>query len=215
MRDTRGILMQIWPRFRQSIAPSLFLGVFQPPRTIIGYVVSTLSSASSLSHESMSTHIPGGSSVCIHSVSVMPSFQRRGIALALLKEYVERVKRRTGALSHVDRLLLISHEELCGLYAKAGFEMAGKSHVVHGNRDWFEMRLILPPKSPESQPLTISQDEMAAALSARLRGRATGRTIASIGGLSNIVVHEGDDRQANKYKIACLRDGCGSVMLLP
>jgi hypothetical protein len=163
----------------------------------------------------MSTHVPKGSSVCIHSLSVAPPFQRRGIALALLKEYVERVKRRTSELSHVDRLLLISHEELCGLYAKAGFELVGKSAVVHGNRDWFEMQLILPPKEPQPFAPAISQDEIAAALSARPRGCATARTAASFGGISKIAVQVDDDKQVNKYKIVCLREGCGSVILLP
>lgn len=163
----------------------------------------------------MSTHIPGGSSVCVHSVSVAPPFQRRGIALALLKDYVGRVNRRTGELSRVERLLLISHEELCGLYAKAGFELIGKSAVVHGNRDWFEMQLILPPKEPQSLlPTSISPDEVIAALSTRPRGRAAAHTAASFGGVSNVIVDIGDDKRANKYKIVCLREGCGSVILL-
>lgn len=164
----------------------------------------------------MSTHTPKGSSVCIHSVSVTPSLQRRGIALALLKEYIERVKPRIGNLSHVDRLLLISHEEMCGLYAKAGFELVGKSAVVHGSRDWFEMKLTLPPSpKPQSPPPTISQGAIAAALAARPQGREASRTAVSFGGLSNITVQAGDGGQSNKYKIVCLRESCGSVILLP
>ncbi|KZT70614.1 acyl-CoA N-acyltransferase, partial [Daedalea quercina L-15889] len=121
-------------------APELFLGAYAPGsegncRKLIGYVCATLSPASSLSHESMSTHVPDALSVCIHSVCVTPAHRRQGVALSLLKEYTARLE-RAGAY---ERILLITHDELRGLYEKAGFDWVGPSSVTHGARPWFEM----------------------------------------------------------------------------
>jgi len=38
---------------------------------------------------------------------------------------------------------LIAHAELCGLYARCGFEFLGRSKVVHGSDPWYDMRLDL------------------------------------------------------------------------
>jgi hypothetical protein len=125
------------------------------------------------------------------------------------------VKQRTGETLQAERILLITHEELRDLYAKAGFEWVGKSAVAHGSRDWFEMRLLLPAKQQLSPPPIISQEAIAAALSAPPTRPAAARTVASFGGVSNMAVVVDDNKQANKYKIVCLRDGCGSLILLP
>ncbi|KAH9923499.1 uncharacterized protein B0H18DRAFT_1014818 [Fomitopsis serialis] len=75
-------------KYRQAHAPDLFLGAYAPSgvegttRKLIGYVCATLSPASSLSHASMSTHVPGAPSVCIHSVCISPAHRRQGRALA-------------------------------------------------------------------------------------------------------------------------------------
>lgn len=202
----------------------------------------------------MSTHVPGGSSVCIHSVAVNPSHQRRGIALALLREYVERLrasrhsrsKTATAAvgddgIENVERILLIAHEELCPLYSKAGFKLIGKSSVTHGARDWYEMRLILEPgtsaaisslpaattevedidestgRTLNALPANISQQALLDALSASSRpskSRPKARSASSFATLADLTV-DVDGEPANKYKLVCLREGCGSVILLP
>jgi GNAT superfamily N-acetyltransferase len=191
-------------RFRQSKAPLLFLGAFQPDRVLIGFVVSTLSSAITLSHESMSSHEAAGTSVCIHSIVVKPSLRRRGIATALLREYVQRVSSEQRLA--VDRFLLITHEELRPLYELAGFEWVGLSSVKHGSRDWFEMKLdaIRPPLPPE-----ITQEAVMTALSARPSPRSSGRTLADVGSVSDVI----DLKNLNSTKLVCL--GCGSTILLP
>ncbi|KAI5826663.1 acyl-CoA N-acyltransferase [Schizophyllum commune Tattone D] len=151
-------------RYRQSQAPDLFLGAYLPAHsdgasssshndnntsslTLIGYICATTSPASTLTHNSMSTHIPGAPSVCIHSVCVAPEYRRRGIALRLLKEYVGRLEGQinNSTLKHVTntpytRILLIAHDDLVPLYEKAGFTFVGPSTVQHGARPWFEMR---------------------------------------------------------------------------
>jgi hypothetical protein len=52
---------------------------------VIGYTCGTCSSEENLTHESMSTHVPGGSTLCIHSVAVTEVQRRKGIALRMLK----------------------------------------------------------------------------------------------------------------------------------
>ncbi|KAL0064542.1 hypothetical protein AAF712_008487 [Marasmius tenuissimus] len=130
--------------YRQSHAGDLFLGCFLPNardgRRIIGYICSTLANGETLTHESMSKHVPGATSVCIHSVCVSFDHRRQGIALRLLKEYIARLEeaRRTGSVSY-ERILLIAHEELIPLYRKAGFTFIGESEVAHGARPWYSM----------------------------------------------------------------------------
>ncbi|KAG0303092.1 hypothetical protein BGZ98_007001 [Dissophora globulifera] len=161
--------------YRQQVAPLLFLGCYtheqkdadsnnndmyndEAAPTLIGYIVSTLSSDTSLTHSSMSTHDPQGSSVCIHSVCVTSAYQRRGIAIAMVKEYLKHLQQhvhipaistssddsqeladRNTSLVGVKRVLLIAHNELIGLYARAGFELVGQSAVEHGPDPWYEM----------------------------------------------------------------------------
>ncbi|KAF9259253.1 acyl-CoA N-acyltransferase [Marasmius fiardii PR-910] len=135
-------------RYRQSNAGQLFLGVFVPhadgSRTIIGYICATLANGETLTHESMSEHVPGAATVCIHSVSVSAAHQRQGVGLRLLREYTSRLTeaRRTGAVPY-ERISLIVHEELIPFYEKGGYELLGKSDVEHGARPWFAMNFTL------------------------------------------------------------------------
>lgn len=223
--------------YRYSNAPALFFGAFQRPRIFIGYITSTLSNSPSLTHASMSSHTPGGSSVCIHSVAVVPTFRRWGIALGLLNEYIARLRRRKeeDGTQKIQRVLLITHDELKNLYAKAGFQWVGKSSVAHGARDWFEMRLNLgfpiesnPAESVSSTvveaaalslPPNVSQQAVLEALAASSSQKSGDlppvRTVASLGGLPNLVIELDNGEKANKHKLICLREGCGSVILLP
>ncbi|KIK69133.1 hypothetical protein GYMLUDRAFT_236985 [Collybiopsis luxurians FD-317 M1] len=130
-------------QYRQSQAGDLFLGAFEisPNVNLIGFICGTRAPGSTLTHESMSRHVPDGSSICVHSVCVSRSHRRQGVALALLKEYIERMHKIS--TPKVGQILLIAHEELIPLYEKAGFELVGKSVVQHGARPWYEMRCDL------------------------------------------------------------------------
>ena len=88
----------------------------------------------------MSTHVPGARSLCIHGVCVSRAYQRRGVASSLLREYLRRASTATtGGVPAYDRVLLIAHEDMRGLYESVGFEYVGRSAVVHGDKPWFEM----------------------------------------------------------------------------
>ncbi|GAA5969239.1 hypothetical protein JCM21900_005014 [Sporobolomyces salmonicolor] len=139
--------------YRQQNAASLFLGAYaSSPRELVGYICSTRTPDSTLSHASMSRHDPTGPYVAIHSVCIEPSQRRKGLALNLLEEYLRRLAEMDG----VKGARLVSHEELIPLYQKAGFELVGKSDVVHGGQPWFELKVDFPSSGPtpsSSSPL--------------------------------------------------------------
>ncbi|KAL5521087.1 hypothetical protein ACEPAG_9009 [Sanghuangporus baumii] len=223
-------------KMRQELAPSLFLGTFLPPpsetskRVIIGFVCATRSEPPTLTGESMKKHGPNGSSVCIHGVVVSSQYQRRGIALALLKEYVSRM-RRDGSTK---RILLICHENMRALYEKAGFEYVGPSPVVHGPLPWDEMRVTLdslPEEKEDEGSRNISSQSSSNALpgsesgslppgllealqqSNSSRNRPSARLSSSFSGAVDDVSKDSGGVKANKYEILCPRPGCGSVIL--
>ncbi|GJE98228.1 acyl-CoA N-acyltransferase [Phanerochaete sordida] len=210
--------------YRQAQAPDLFLGAYDisdNKRVMVGYICSTLSSSPTLTHESMDEHEPSGSSVCIHAVCVSPSHRHKGIALGLLREYISRLERAARDGGHYERILLIAHEDLRGLYEKAGFEWLGKSAVVHGALPWYEMRRVLPPPAA-SQPPQQQQQQQAvpAGLWEALQRSSTRQPPAAQllaaypGGIDDVVEQASSSSAlANKVDLLCPRPGCGSIIL--
>ena len=105
-----------------------------------GYICGTLTTSSTLTHESMEHHEPEGSFLCIHSVCVGADSRRKGLARAALRAYAEAVQQASQPLSG---MLLICKAHLMGLYASAGFVAQRLSPVVHGKDPWFEMAFDL------------------------------------------------------------------------
>ncbi len=146
-------------RYRIRRAPELFLGAFIPNpqgrRTLVGVVCATAASSEHLTLRSMDEHIPSGTTVCIHAVCVLPAHRNKGIAISLLKEYIARLGRARRDRARYERAVLITHQHLIGFYEKAGFECAGKSDVVLGPEQWYEMCIRLhdmKAKDPPSPP---------------------------------------------------------------
>ncbi|KAI0674263.1 acyl-CoA N-acyltransferase [Trametes maxima] len=156
VEDANKIEVQVFPpdeaesleafRNRHHQAPELFLGAYVPvpesqARKLVGFICATLSPETILKLESMSQHVPGASSICIHSVCVDPEHRQKHIGLNLLRVFVARAERRaTTEGASYERVLLITHEELRGFYERAGFEWLGRSAVVYGSRPWYTMR---------------------------------------------------------------------------
>ncbi|KAI1798253.1 acyl-CoA N-acyltransferase [Ganoderma leucocontextum] len=232
-------------QYRQSQAPPLFLGAYVPTdsgRKLVGYVCSTLSPDTTLTHTSMSKHVPGSPSVCIHSVCVALEHRRQKLGLGLVKEYISRLSSDNDSGPYA-RILLITHEELRSFYQQAGFEWVGQSAVVHGARPWFEMRKVLKPEPEILQPpncssLSISGSTEGSSEPAPLatpsippglwealqressRARPVARLLASFPNAVQDVIDNsdiaGDAAQgppSNKYELLCPRAGCGSVIL--
>lgn len=193
-------LLKSW-RLRQSLAPDLFLGAYQKDQ-LVGYICSTLSPDTSLSHDSMSVHIPGSPSVCIHSVCVSSAVRGQGVGLKLLREYIARLE--TASASY-ERVLLITHENLRKFYEKAGFQWLGPSAVVHGSLPWYEMRIIFGSKSP---PKGVYE-----ALQRPSNNNPAPRLLGSFpGGIPDVSSVEAGV-QLNKFDLLCPRSNCGSVIL--
>ncbi|KAF4566296.1 hypothetical protein EYR36_011713 [Pleurotus pulmonarius] len=215
-------------RYRQSQAGNLFLGGYLASgeqRRLIGYVCSTLSPATTLTHESMSTHVPGSSSICIHSICVAKEHTKQGVGSKLLKEYVSRlqVAAKDPSTSY-DRILLIVHEELRGFYEKAGFEWVGESSVKHGSRPWFEMRKILDTSNDATAlppaEIALPSQGLPPGLWEALQKSSTSpnkpvpRPLSSFhGGTKTLIQTTDAGISTNKVDILCPRPGCGSIIL--
>ncbi|PPQ70423.1 hypothetical protein CVT24_013173 [Panaeolus cyanescens] len=203
-------------RYRQAHAPELFLGAYlgdQGSRKLIGYVCGTLSPDEHLTHHSMAHHIPNAPSVCIHSVCVSSTYQRKGVALALLKEYFTRLDNaKQEGKANYERVLLIAHDRLIGLYQKSGMELVGPSDVVHGPDAWYELRRDIPVKG-QDQPTSLPPG-LLDALRAPRRNVPSGRLLSDFpGGVLDVTIPENqkDDKLVNKFDLLCPR--CSSIVL--
>ena len=179
----------------------------------------------------MSTHIPTGSSVCLHSLCISPPHRKKGLGSDLLREYLSRLRgrnqptERSEANSCYERVLLLSHAELRSFYEKAGFEYVGQSPVVLGSRPWFEMQLNLASTQPTGSE--VSPGEVEPLLpqglldQLQLRHPTRGnkpppRLLSSFpGGLPDVLVpsQQQDDPPTNKFDLVCPRAECRSVIL--
>ncbi|KAF7377690.1 Acyl-CoA N-acyltransferase [Mycena sanguinolenta] len=197
-------------QLRQSLASDLFLGAYLDNQ-LVGYVCSTLSPDTSLTHESMSKHVPNSSSVCIHSVCVSSSHRGRNVGLKLLREYVARLETaHREKTAPYERILLITHDNLRPFYEKTGFEWVGPSAVVHGAQPWYEMRRILGLSldGVQSPPQGVFE-----ALQRPSNLNLVSRSFASfLGGIAEVSFSE-SSALVNKFDLLCPRSSCGSVIL--
>ena len=111
---------------------------------IVAYVCGTLARGETLTGETMTTHDPNGTTLCVHSVCVSPEHRRRGFGAAALSNYVREwiVNHRGGdATRAVKSIRLLCKENLIAFYANhGGFELIGPSDVVHGADLWYDMK---------------------------------------------------------------------------
>ena len=96
---------------------------------LAGFVNGTLTCSKELTHDSMYTHEPEGTILCIHSVVVAPSLGRKGLGTKILGAYLDMIKEKHKTIKEVR---LICKEYLQSFYKKAGFHLVGPSQVVHG-----------------------------------------------------------------------------------
>ncbi|KAJ7182668.1 acyl-CoA N-acyltransferase [Mycena crocata] len=202
-------------QLRQTLATDLFLGAYRITdggEQLVGYICSTLAEGSSLTHDSMSTHVPDALSVCIHSVCVSSTWQRQGVGLKLLREYIARLETvNRERFVPYRRVLLITHEILRHFYEMAGFEWVGPSTVHHGPEPWYEMRLTLGLTPTSSDPAHIRG--AFDALQRSSDNNLVPRLLSSIPGGIPEVSSNDTNVSVNKFDILCPRKGCGSVIL--
>ena len=83
----------------------------------------------------MEQHIDGARTIALHSVAVLPQFQKRGLGSTLVKGFIQMVK----DCGTVDRIILVTRGDLVGWYENFGFINLGKSDLVHGQSQWFDL----------------------------------------------------------------------------
>ena len=164
----------------------------------------------------MSEHDETGTSVCIHALAVSDEYRGKGIAIALMEEYVHRLREdpQVGGVL-VQRILLICHENRIQLYERAGFVLKGPSSVVHGPDPWFEMSIDLDNSNPP-HPETLQRavhgsipSDVLVALTSSNRKPPTSRAYSSFNSSEALLSTEGE----NAFDILCPRSGCGSIIL--
>ncbi|GAA5849026.1 hypothetical protein JCM9279_004698 [Rhodotorula babjevae] len=200
-------------RYRQANAADLFLGAFsREPRSLVAYVCATRTSSSTLTHDSMATHDPRGAYVAIHSVCVDEAHRRKGVALALVKEYLARLEVNDDSVLGAR---LIAHDNLIKLYQLAGFELVGRSKVVHGAKPWYELkvdfgRASTSASSSSPAPAPAPTSATAAAEDDEGDVRSPGRLLARAGGIGALVDSASG---TNAVDLFCPRAECRCLLL--
>jgi GNAT superfamily N-acetyltransferase len=85
----------------------------------------------------------------------LESYRKKGIGSRMMKEFLSRVRQYRSTASKrsdvvnlpiegkLERILLLSHDDVRRFYERLGFVCKGKSDVVLGREVWYEMRLDL------------------------------------------------------------------------
>lgn len=75
-----------------------------------------------------------GTTLAIHSLAVLPTYQNRGLGKTLMRAYIQRME------SHgiAERLALIAHKELVPYYESLGFRCLGESRAEFGGGGWYD-----------------------------------------------------------------------------
>lgn len=105
---------------------------------IIGYVCATR--CHQFTEESMKVHQPNGSFLAIHSVVVDERYRRQGTGLAMLKEYIDTL-RKMDVIQGIKKIVLISKMEMIPFYIQAGFRVMGESKIEHGGDKWYNCEM--------------------------------------------------------------------------
>lgn len=123
-------------KYRQAKAGNYFQCAILDDKDIIGFVCSTR--CDEFEEESMSTHVPSGPFLAIHSVVVKEEYRRQRVASAMLKAYLQKVRgeNRDGSIRSV---VLLAKAYLLGFYVNCGFRVNRPSPIVHGSELWYEL----------------------------------------------------------------------------
>lgn len=122
---------------------------------LLGHIVATKTTNPVVTDDDM--HIPAhadppnpsfghkeeGRTVCIHSLAVLPAYQKMGLGTTLMKAYIERLRHQDVA----DRAALLAHGPLIGFYEQFGFVKKGESKAQFGGGGWHDMVLDLKAAS--------------------------------------------------------------------
>ena len=68
-----------------------------------------------------------------------PAYRRKGLAKKMLQVHQQWMPH---LLPQVKSRTLICKQDLIGLFQSAGFELLGPSEIVHGKREWYEVKQL-------------------------------------------------------------------------
>ena len=128
----------------------MYSGAPERKSVLLGHIVATKSTNSTVKDEDMNIptsdapdsklgHKEEGRTVCIHSLAVLPEYQRRGLGKTLIKAYLQRMESHGVA----DRVALLAHEHLIPYYESLAFENKGKSDAQFGGGGWYDLVRVL------------------------------------------------------------------------
>lgn len=130
----------------ETAAP-VYSGAPERKAVLLGHILATKSTNTTVTDGDMAVpsdtpdaqggHNHEGRTICIHSIAVLPEYQRRGLGSTLLKAYLQRMDSHGVA----DRVALIAHDHLIPYYEKFGFVNQGESKAQFGGGGWFDMVL--------------------------------------------------------------------------
>jgi len=80
-------------------------------------------------------HKEDGRTVCIHSLGVLPGYQKLGLGQMLLRSYLQTMHDQQVA----DRIAIITYPDLVPYYTKHGFRSKGESTATFGGGNWIDM----------------------------------------------------------------------------
>lgn len=84
-------------------------------------------------------HQENGRTIAVHSFGVLPPYQGKGLAKMLMKSYEQRME--TSGIA--DRIALLAHDHLLGMYEGMGYENRGESDVKFGGGGWNNLVTIV------------------------------------------------------------------------
>lgn len=139
-------------KYRLSTCPDLSLGIFttsinpytgHPTETLLGYAIATKTTSRLITDACMAatpySHTESGTTVALHSLAILPSYQRRTLGTTLLSEFILRSCNRPGV--PVERIAIIARERLVRFYQRFGFTVYGVSEVGFGGGGWRDLAL--------------------------------------------------------------------------
>ncbi|KAG5954668.1 hypothetical protein E4U58_007519 [Claviceps cyperi] len=88
-------------------------------------------------------HQPNGSTVALHSLAVCPSHQKLGLGKYLMGRYIEKMRE----MRAVERISILTYENLVSYYQTLGFQLLGASASNHGGVAWRDMVYTIDTKT--------------------------------------------------------------------